>query len=151
MRSVRHLYDLNIDYSKIDIVPKIDILPEPVYYFIDPEYISECMVDLESDFTYDLITEEGNGVIRINIYHDMMPNCRARQIDFLMKHLDIRTKLLHGIDLLIEKIKLEYPDFKFHINYDDVIVSYLHNPLVPLKKNGTQIFRLVDYSIPSTS
>ena len=123
-------------------------IPEPIVYnYIDPEYIAECLVDLESDFQYEIGKDKDNGLRHINIFHEEALDNRAQQIETLLSHYDRRMKLLQHIDSAIEKIKLEYPDFIYHIHYDMNIFSHDPQNDVPgavggLRKHGTQIFRI---------
>lgn len=117
-----------------------------VYEYIDPVYVEECLVDLESDFTYEVTKDDNSGVLAINIFHNEPLDKRARQIEELIKENELQNKLLQGIDLVIEKIKLEYPNFIYHIHNDMTIHSRQGEFAVGgTRQHGTQIFRILDY------
>jgi hypothetical protein len=118
-------------------------IQEPIIYeYMDPEYVGECLVDLESEFSYELTTDENDGLLLINIFHNEPPDSRAQQLPALIRANEERTRLLQHIDAAVEKIKLEYPDFKFHIHYDMIIYSRQGEFAAGgNRRHGTQIYR----------
>lgn len=99
-------------------------IQEPqVYEYMDPEYVGECLVDSYENSDSKSTTDENDGLLLINIFHNEPPDSRAQQLPALIRANEERTRLLQHIDAAVEKIKLEYPDFKFHIRYDMIIYS----------------------------
>lgn len=128
-----------ITTSSIGSTASPSYIQEPIVYeYMDPEYVGECLVELESDFKYELVTDPDNGLRTINIYHDAIDG-RAQQLNTLLTQAELRAKMLRELDDAIEKIRIEYPDFSYHIHYDMNIFSMNYGA----RQHGTQVYRIL--------
>lgn len=107
-------------------------IPEPIYDFIDSEYVEECLVDLAYD--YEVTKDKGNGLVKINIFHDR--GIDVTNIEDILLHSQEKVAMFQNIECIIDKIKLEYPNFTYYIRSGINISQNLGDV-----RYGTQILR----------
>lgn len=99
--------------------------------FIDPDYVMECLIDLESLFDVEVLKNDICGFTAINLYYDPYKS-NMGQIENLIEMNRMDLERLLCIECVIQKIKIGYPNFEYRIN---------NNRYFTHEKYGIQILR----------